>query len=125
MRATTLGIVLYLLVATTTLAQVPIGGLESNGPDPALKEKLDLFGQFVGDWEFDMVLLRPDGTRPKGDGHWHFGEVLQGRAIQDVWIARDDVSRMLQLLNRARLCASMSRGQMRGMLCGLARCGAV
>jgi hypothetical protein len=93
MGATTLGIVLYLLVATTTLAQVPIGGLESNGPDPALKEKLDLFGQFVGDWEFDMVLLRPDGTRLKGDGHWHFGWVLQGRAIQDVWIVRDDVSK--------------------------------
>jgi len=48
-----------------------------------------LFGQFVGDWEFDLISLLPDGTRVKGRGEWHFGWVLQGRAVQDVWIARD------------------------------------
>jgi len=28
-----------------------IKGLGADGPDPKLKEKLMLFGQFVGDWE--------------------------------------------------------------------------
>ena len=87
---------LLLLFVWTTISacgQAPIRGLESSGPDPALKEKLDLFGQFVGDWDFDMVLIRPDGTRLKGTGEWHFGWILEGRAIQDVWIAHDDLSK--------------------------------
>lgn len=36
--------------------------------------------------------IRPDGTRVKGKGEWHWGWVLDGRAIQDVWIAHNDVS---------------------------------
>jgi hypothetical protein len=70
-----------------------IKGLNADGPASEYAEKLMLFGQFVGDWEFDLVSIRPDGTRLKGNGEWHFGWVLQGRAIQDVWIARDDISK--------------------------------
>ncbi len=70
-----------------------IKGLNANGPAREYAEKLMLFGQFVGDWEFDMVLIHLDGTRLKGNGEWHFGWVLEGRAIQDVWIARDDISK--------------------------------
>src|SRR5260370_28785656 len=70
-----------------------IKGLNATGPAREYAEKLMLFGQFVGDWEFDMVLIDLDGTRLKGNGEWHFGWVLEGRAIQDVWIARDDISK--------------------------------
>jgi len=68
-------------------AQTPLAGLESSGPEASLKGKLDLFGQFVGDWTFDVTLLREDGSKEQGSGNWHFGWVLEGRAIQDVWIA--------------------------------------
>jgi hypothetical protein len=47
-----------------------------------------LFGQFVGDWECDVVLNLPDGSSRKGTCEWHFGWTLEGRAVQDVWIAR-------------------------------------
>jgi hypothetical protein len=67
--------------------------LVAGGPLPGLEEKLALFGQFVGDWEFDMTLFKQDGTRRTGRGEWHFGWALAGRAIQDVWIAWDDTSR--------------------------------
>jgi len=30
-----------------------IKGLGADGPDPRLKEKLMLFGQFVGDWHIE------------------------------------------------------------------------
>lgn len=64
-----------------------IGGLGALGPAPELADKMMLFGQFVGDWECDVVLIQPDGSKLNGSCEWHFGWALQGRAIQDVWIA--------------------------------------
>lgn len=61
--------------------------LAAAGPDPQLAAELQLFGQFVGSWDVDIVNHRPDGTELRLDGEWHFGWVLEGRAIQDVWIA--------------------------------------
>jgi hypothetical protein len=84
---------LLLLVVPCACSQTSIQGLHSLGPDPALAQKLNLFGQFVGDWEFDLVAIQSDGKPLKGAGEWHFGWALQGRAVQDVWIARDDVSK--------------------------------
>jgi hypothetical protein len=48
--------------------------------------KLGLYGQFVGDWETDIITHAPDGERHQGQGAIHFGWVLEGRAIQDVWM---------------------------------------
>lgn len=70
-----------------------IKGLSADGPSREYADKMMLFGQFVGDWEFDMQSIRSDGTRVKGSGEWHFGWALNGRAVQDVWIARDDASK--------------------------------
>src|SRR5215217_7286452 len=39
-----------------------------------------------GDWRFDAVVHADDGTRHTGEGEIHFAWVLEGRAIQDVWI---------------------------------------
>lgn len=49
-----------------------------------------LFGQFVGDWEIDAQYFLPDGTHPKGKGELHVGWILNGRAIQDVWMGHID-----------------------------------
>ncbi len=62
-----------------------IEGLGADGPGPEMREKLMLFGQFVGDW--DIVEARypqPDGTEIKRRGEIHSGWILDGRAIQDV-----------------------------------------
>jgi len=45
-----------------------------------------LFGQFVGDWDVDFTVHGPDGARQTEKAEWHFGWILEGRAIQDVWI---------------------------------------
>ncbi len=64
-------------------------GLLASGPHPELADKLQLFGQFIGDWEFDWTDYQPDGTPGQtGKGEIHFAWVLQGRVIQDVWIFR-------------------------------------
>jgi hypothetical protein len=64
-----------------------IEALRSNGPHPELAAKLQLFGQFVGGWDVEITNYKPDGSREVVQEEWHFGWVLEGRAIQDVWIA--------------------------------------
>jgi len=65
--------------------------LHSEGPDAGLGDRLALYGRFVGAWTFDATRHLEDGTVLSGRGEVHFGWVLEGRAIQDVWIlpARD------------------------------------
>jgi hypothetical protein len=64
-----------------------IDALRSNGPRPELAAKLQLFGQFVGSWNVEIINYKSDGSREVVHGEWHFGWALEGRAIQDVWIA--------------------------------------
>jgi hypothetical protein len=60
-----------------------IEGLGAKGPDPSLKEKLMLFGQFVGDWDIiEARYLQADGIWVKMEGEVHFGWILGGTAIQ-------------------------------------------
>ena len=63
-----------------------IAALHADGPAPDRIAELHLYGQFIGDWKADIVAYTPDGVRHEGHGEIHFGWVLQGRAIQDVWI---------------------------------------
>lgn len=63
-----------------------IEALQSSQPRAEIAAKLQLFGQFVGSWDVEVIFHRPDGTRESVPGEWHFGWVLDGRAIQDVWI---------------------------------------
>jgi hypothetical protein len=60
---------------------------QSDGPHLELAEKLQLLGQFVGSWDVEITKYKHDGSRGIVLGEWHFGWVLEGRAIQDVWIA--------------------------------------
>ena len=63
-----------------------LDALQARGPHPDLAEHLMLFGQFVGAWDVDVTNIAPDGTKEEFKGEWHFGWVLEGRAIMDVWI---------------------------------------
>lgn len=47
---------------------------------------MDLYGWLIGAWELDVTRFLEDGSRRRRPGEWHFGWVLEGRAIQDVWI---------------------------------------
>lgn len=65
--------------------------LHAPKPNGALAEKLNLYGQFVGSWRADISHHAFTGAVTRAEGEWHFGWVLDGKAIQDVWIfpARD------------------------------------
>ena len=60
--------------------------LHADGPASDRKEVLNLYGQFIGDWNTEIATYSPDGARHQGQGEIHFGWILQGRAIQDVWM---------------------------------------
>ena len=66
----------------TSLAQV----LHARGPDAAHATELELYAWLVGQWEMDVTTILEDGTLHGGRGEIHAGWVLQGRAIQDVWM---------------------------------------
>ena len=65
---------------------VPLDVVFADGPAPELADKLQLFGQFVGSWELDVVYHGHAGEREL-TAEWHFAWALNGRAVQDVWIA--------------------------------------
>jgi hypothetical protein len=60
--------------------------LHANAPDPERAEALQLYGRFVGDWDSEIIAYGPDGAHHHARGEIHFGWILEGRAIQDVWM---------------------------------------
>lgn len=67
---------------STSLARV----LLAEGPDRELAPQLALYGWLVGRWDMDVTTFLEDDTKHSGHGEIHAGWVLQGRAIQDVWM---------------------------------------
>jgi uncharacterized protein len=60
--------------------------LMNNGPSPDLGGLANDFGWLVGGWAADVRDIDDDGRIRVSDGEWWFAWVLEGRAIQDVWI---------------------------------------
>lgn len=57
-------------------------------PGPAIDGagKMDLYGRFIGSWDLDVTHFPENAPERRRSGEWYFGWVLEGRAIQDVWI---------------------------------------
>jgi hypothetical protein len=60
--------------------------LISEKPDNDLQEKLSLFGQFIGEWDFEGVYGKDTPDEWRVPGEWLFSWILDGTAIQDVFI---------------------------------------
>jgi hypothetical protein len=60
--------------------------LHTGRPAADLADRMDLYAWLIGRWEFDAVVHADDGTTHRGRGEIYVGWVLEGRAIQDVWI---------------------------------------
>lgn len=59
--------------------------LLAQGPAPGIGDKLRLYGRFAGSWTMEAQIRRDDGGLFSGAGEIHFGWVLEGRGVQDVW----------------------------------------
>ena len=64
-----------------------IPNLHAGSPDPKHKDKLLLFGQFVGSWKIRAKYHAADGSKSEGIGEVHFGWILGGKAVQDVFLS--------------------------------------
>jgi len=60
------------------------GLLAAPGRSPEIPEAADAYGWLVGSWELECLHYAGVAVRIRGEAH--FGWVLEGRAIQDVWI---------------------------------------
>jgi hypothetical protein len=63
-----------------------IDALHSSGPASERNDKLGLYGFLVGSWETDIIAHDESGARHTSRGEIHAGWVLEGRAVQDVWM---------------------------------------
>ena len=70
----------------TTVGAGLIEALHVDGPAGEYAEKLSLFGRFVGSWHLEWSGKGPGGQLVTTTGELHFGWVLGGRAVQDIWI---------------------------------------
>jgi YD repeat-containing protein len=57
------------------------------GPAASIPESDRIYDFLLGSWDFEVVDWLPDSTRRVGTGECHAAWVLEGRAIQDVWIS--------------------------------------
>jgi hypothetical protein len=60
--------------------------LHSDGPAPDRADKLGLYGFLAGSWATDILAHEDNGARHEYQGEIHAGWVLEGRALQDVWM---------------------------------------
>src|SRR5262249_13231115 len=61
-------------------------GLLASGRSPEIPEDLDVYGWLIGSWELDIRHYWVDQSTRGLKGEAHFAWVLEGRAVQDVWI---------------------------------------
>lgn len=68
-----------------------ISALCSSGPHADLgAAQAQTYGRFIGTWAGEYRDTSVDGTLRTGPMEVHFAWALNGRAVQDVWIARDE-----------------------------------
>ncbi len=63
-----------------------VDALVAAGRSPELDDADDLFGFLIGHWDLDAVRYGPDGRIERGTGDLFGSWVLEGRAIQDLFI---------------------------------------
>jgi hypothetical protein len=66
--------------------EVFYSALSASGRSLEIPESLDVYGWLIGSWELDVLHYRVDVTERHLKAEAHFGWVLEGRAVQDVWI---------------------------------------
>lgn len=68
--------------------------LISSQPSQSIPDELNLFGQFVGEWDFDWYDRKNEHVGQHVKGEWIFSWVLDGSAVQDVFICPSRAERL-------------------------------
>ena len=60
--------------------------LEATGPNPSLGDQAKVLGRLVGTWEVEYTDFMKDGTTLHRTGEFMVSWIMDGRALQDLWI---------------------------------------
>ena len=63
-----------------------LSALGTSARSPEIPETQDAYGWLIGSWDLDVLHYHVDVSALGLKGEAHFGWVLEGRAVQDVWI---------------------------------------
>jgi hypothetical protein len=75
------------MTTTHTLTDSFLTLLAAARRSPEIEADMDAYGWLVGSWELDVLHYRGEDLSSQNlKGEAHFGWVLEGRAIQDMWI---------------------------------------
>src|SRR5215212_3420113 len=69
------------------LVMMMIGSLLADGPSPEIAKGAHVYEWLIGDWDAVVIDHLDDGSMRRSRAEIHFAWVLEGRAIQDTWIA--------------------------------------
>lgn len=89
-----IAVILGLVVGATaiTKAQQPdprqamVKELSASGPHASLGDEARVFDRLVGTWDCDFGFYAEDGSITHAPGELKFGWIIDGRALQDIWI---------------------------------------
>jgi hypothetical protein len=70
-----------------------VTALQAMGPHPSLGDHAKVFGRLVGTWDGEYTEFSKDGKETRSSGEWIFGWVMDGRAIQDLFIIHPSATR--------------------------------
>jgi len=79
------------------------------GRSPDIPEAADAYGWLIGSWELDILRYRDDVADLGIRGEAHFVRVLEGRAVQDVWIMPRRVDRTPDLARTTNMYGTTQR----------------
>ncbi len=60
--------------------------LQSEDRSAEMRPESDIYGWLIGSWKIRAIDYFEDGSKKETPAEWHFARVLEGRAIQDVFI---------------------------------------
>ena len=75
------------MASTESMHKEFASSLIASGRSPEIPESADVYGWLIGSWELEVLHYKTvDLSSQNVKGEVHFCWVLEGRAIQDVWI---------------------------------------
>jgi len=74
-----------------------LAALAATRRSPEIPEDADVYGWLVGSWELEVFYYGMDVSTQNLKAEAHFGWVLEGRVVQDVWIMPRPAQRTAQL----------------------------
>jgi hypothetical protein len=81
--------------------------LVSKSRAPEIEAKEDVYAKLLGAWDVQARDRTENGTFQVTEGEWFFARTLEGRAVQDVWIAPTRANRRTGLAGPNRYGSSV------------------